>query len=304
MRKLLLLGFLSISLSWSLSARAAAVILLDVVYEESGGGSMYVSVRAGAFKGSMQLDTGASTSRVAVSPWNQFLPSLGQSTSVSANGSESQCSEVHPESFALVARDGTLLARKNYTLNRCESASDSDLLGLDFFNRTLMRLNFDDQTLEVESKPQVLVEGHAPIHALVPTSTALLMGIPVRIADRNGFGMVDTGSELTAVDLTFIRNNSAAFEYIGQAGKATAADGTEWYPEIYTLKKLKLGDRHELENVKVIAYDFGSFIDDLGRDVHIILGFNVLSQFNWEFDLRDPKARTWLATPRALKKSE
>ncbi|MBM3624854.1 MAG: hypothetical protein FJX16_05960, partial [Alphaproteobacteria bacterium] len=54
-----------------------------------------------------------------------------------------------------------------------------------------------------------------------------------------------------------------------------------------------LGGGRVLHDLYAISYDFGALRNALGRDVHFLIGYNLIRRFDWDFDFRTPTAPTW-----------
>lgn len=63
-----------------------SVVTMTLTQADYGGGRIYLPMRFGNVMGTMRLDTGASTTRIALAPWNKDLPAVGQSYSTGASG--------------------------------------------------------------------------------------------------------------------------------------------------------------------------------------------------------------------------
>ena len=120
-----------------------STIPMTLTESDYGGGRIYLPVRFGNFMGSMRLDTGASTSRITLAPWNADMPSSGQSYSTGASGKTTRCDDVVANNVALKAARGNDIARSKYEVTRCAASDGDDLLGLDFFKGARFTLDFD-----------------------------------------------------------------------------------------------------------------------------------------------------------------
>ena len=97
----------------------ASTIPMTLTQSDYGGGRIYLPVRFGNVMGTMRLDTGASTSRITLAPWNEDLPSLGQSYSTGASGKTTRCDDVVANNVELKAARGNNIARSKYEVTRC-----------------------------------------------------------------------------------------------------------------------------------------------------------------------------------------
>jgi hypothetical protein len=272
-----------------------SVVALTLTQGDYGGGRIYLPVRLGNVMGTMRLDTGASTTRITLAPWNKDLPSLGQSASTGAAGETVRCEDIEVKNVELKAVRGNNVGRAKYLATRCAASDGDDLLGLDFFKNA--RFSLDFARSEMVFFPPSHVLAHAkPFRRLGPD--ARLVGIPLRLGKAGVVGLFDTGAELSAVDRQFVETHKKLFTLVTKKAKAGAASGKEFAPRIYKLKELDLGEGLVLRDLFVLSYDFGALRDVLGPQAPIVLGYNVLSRLYWELDFAAPGAPGWSARAR------
>jgi hypothetical protein len=89
---------------------------------------------------------------------------------------------------------------------------------------------------------------------------------------------------MTLIDAQFVAQNPDLFKFIesttGEDFSGSKLDTTD-----YIVAKLKIGSR-EFTDVRVAAYDFGSYRKYFGTDTPIILGNNIITHLNWILDLQ------------------
>lgn len=272
-----------------------STIPLTLTQSDYGGGRIYLPVRFGNVMGTMRLDTGASTSRITLAPWNKDLPSLGQSASTGASGKTTSCEDVEAINVALKASQGNNIARAKYEVSRCAAGAGDDLLGLNFFNGARFTLDFERHQM-VFFGETIAAHHPKPFRLLGPDQR--LVGIDVRVGNTAAVGLFDTGAEITAVDQQFVEKHKNLFTLAKRKGKASEAGGKHFAARIYKIKELDLGEGRILRDIHAIAYDFGALRAVLGRETRFILGYNLVSKFNWELDFKSPNSPTWDATPK------
>jgi hypothetical protein len=274
---------------------ARSVVPLTLTQGEYGAGRIYVPVRFANVRGAMRLDTGASTSRIALAPWNKDLPSLGQSNSTGASGQTTRCDDVEAKNVALEASEGNNIARANYGFTRCAASDGDDLLGLDFFKGARFTLDFARREMVFFGAPRA-AGAATPFRQLGPDRR--LVGIDLRIGNVSVSGLFDTGAEISAVDQQFVAKHKNLFTLVKNKGKASEAGGKSFSSKIYKIKELDLGDGRILHGVHALAYDFGVLRTALGPQAPFILGYNLIGKFDWELDFVTANAPTWTAKPR------
>lgn len=269
-----------------------SMIPMTLTQSDYGGGRIYLPIRIGNVMGAMRLDTGASTTRIALAPWNKDLPSVGQSASTGASGKTTACDDVEAKNVELKASQGNNIARAKYEITRCAANDGDDLLGLDFFKETRFTLDFERHEMVFFG------EAHAtgqpkPFRLIGPDQR--LVGIALRTGNTTAVGLFDTGAEICAVDQQFVDKHKNLFTLVSGKGKASETGGKKFLRKIYKIKELDLGQGLVSRNVYAIAYDFGFLREALGRQTPFILGYNFVSKLFWELDFASPASPTWEA---------
>lgn len=272
-----------------------STIPLTLTQSDYGGGRIYLPVRFGNVMGTMRLDTGASTTRIALAPWNKDLPSSGESASTGASGKTTRCEDVEAKNVALKAAQGNDIARAKYEVSRCESGDGEDLLGLDFFRGARFTLDFDRREMAFFGEAPA-TDRRKPFRLLGPDQR--LVGVDIRAGKTKGVGLFDTGAELSAVDRQFVDKHKKLFTLVKKKGRASEAGGKRFSSKLYKIKELDLGAGRTLRGVYALVYDFGALREALGREAPFVLGMNVLNKFNWWLDFKSPGAPIWDAEPR------
>lgn len=276
--------------------QSRSVVQMTLTAGDYGGGRIYLPMRFGNFLGAMRLDTGASTTRVALAPWNKDLPAVGVSDSTGASGKTTRCDDVQAAAVALKAAQGNDIARAKYEVARCAANDGDDLLGLDFFKGARFTLDFGRREMAFFGEP--IAAGHArPFRLLGPDKR--VVGIDLRAGNVAAAGLFDTGAEICAVDLAFMKKHRSLFSPVkGGKTQASEAGGRRFSSRVFRIKTLDLGDGRIARDVYALAYDFGVLRQAIGPETPFILGYNLLSQFTWEIDFRAPEKPTWDAKPR------
>mgnify|MGYP006281263441 CR=1 FL=1 len=273
----------------------ASVVSLTLTQSDYNGGRIYLPVRIENVAGTMRLDTGASSTRITLAPWNKSLPVIGQSMSAGATGKATSCDDVEAKILQLQAASGNNIGRSKYVVTRCAANDGDDLLGLDFFKGAHFAIDFTRRQM-IFSTPSQL---NAQAKAFRPIAAGKgLVGIDLRAGGVAASGLFDSGAEISAVDQKFVDSHKGLFTLVKKKGKASEAGGRMWSSRIYKIKDIDLGDKRILRGLYVLAYDFGALRDVLGPQTPFILGYNFISKFNWDLDFRTPNAPTWDARPR------
>jgi hypothetical protein len=278
----------------SRSAVPSSVVPLTLTQSDFGGGRVYVPMRFGNVMGKMRLDTGASTTRIALAPWNKDLPAVGVSESTGASGRTTRCDDVEAKNVGMKAARGNDVARAKYEVARCAANDGDDLLGLDFFKNVRFTLDFARREMVFFGDGEGTGRAR-PFRPLGPQGR--LVGLELRLGDATALGLFDTGAEICAVDIDFVRKHKNLFILTKAKGKASEAGGKSFSSKIYKIKRLEFGEGLIARDVYALAYDFGPLREALGPRTPFILGFNLLSRFNWALDFHAASAPTFEADP-------
>lgn len=290
---LMSLFILTMAMCTALGDELGSVIPLSLNEGDYGGGRIYAPVRFGNVLGMMRLDTGATSSRITFALWNKDFPVVGQTKSLGASGRSMQCDDVEARNVSLKATQGSSIGRGKYVLTRCSSSDGDDLLGLDFFKGTRFQLDLPRrEIIFLDSKTQRA--GQSQVFVLLGHDRRLV-GVNAHIGDMPVVGLFDSGAELSAVDLPFIRSHANLFMPVRHHLRASEASGAKWAPKLYRIKDIDIGQGQILKGLYVLGYDFGVLREVLGSKTPIILGYNFLSQFQWDLDFTTPDAPKWVA---------
>ncbi|HEY8126012.1 MAG TPA: aspartyl protease family protein [Methylocystis sp.] len=285
-----LFAALLISVAAAGAERSRSVIPLTLTEDEYLGGRIYLPVRIGNVLGTMRLDTGASSTRLRLAPWNKNLPILSQSVSTGASGATMPCDDVEAQNVELVADEGNNIARTKYEVTRCPASDGDDLLGIDFFKGARFSLDIDRRKLVFFA--DATGGGRAtPFRRLGPDRR--LVGIDLSFGKTPAIGLFDSGAEVTAVDQQFIRKHKRLFVAVNAKARASGVGGNRIALKVYKIKSLDLGEGRVLRDLYAISYDFGALRAALGRDVQVLIGYNLIRKFEWDFDFRTPESPTW-----------
>lgn len=204
-----------------------------------------------------------------------------------------QCDDVEARNVLLKAAHGSSIGRGKYVLTRCPSSDGDDLLGLDFFKGTRFLLDLPRREI-VFPDPRTPGTGRPEAFVLLGPDRRLV-GINLRMGDAPVVGLFDSGAELSAVDLSFVRTHGHLFVPVKHRLKTSEAGGAKWAPKLFRLKEIDIGEGRIMRGLYVLAYDFGVLREALGFQTPIILGYNFLSHYQWDLDFASPQSPVWRA---------
>lgn len=267
-----------------------SIVMMTETHGPYGGGRAYLPLSFGGFLGLLRLDTGASTTRITLAPWNRDLPAIGRSESVAVTGQVSQCDDVEARNVEIKASEGNNIGRARYVVTRCQSGDE--LLGLDFLRGSRLALDFRLKEM-IFFEPAPAGNSPKPFQLLGPDRR--LLGVQLRAGDTPVLGLFDSGAELCAVDRQFVQRHKQMFTFVKHKQQADGAGGGAFTPDIYRIKQMDFGDGLVFRDVYVLVYDFRGMRDVLGAQTPVILGYNLLRKLRWNLDFTVSGAPTWAA---------
>jgi predicted aspartyl protease len=114
--------------------------------------------------------------------------------------------------------------------------------------------------------------------------------LPVKFSEAHSAltGIWDTGAGLTVVDIADVKSNPSNFVFLTNStgGDTTGANVTL---AIYKARLLKVGTS-VFHNLKVLATDLSGIRAAIGENVRVAIGYNVIINHAWHFDLKN---RRW-----------
>lgn len=154
------------------------------------------------------------------------------------------------------------------------------IIGNDFLLGRIIEINFNsNQVIELPSmsKPNLLL----PVH-LYQNDEGGHFGFEMVLANKTIETLFDTGANSTVVSLDFVQKNISHFKLIKEI-QVTDGNNASIKAGLYTLDQIQFGNA-VLKNIQVYALDLKNLQTKLPK-VQIILGLNVIKNYNWQFDL-------------------
>lgn len=261
----------------------AQAIPLDVVEVKPGSFDIQVEVNFDDMPRRFTLDTGANKTSVSRDEQTNKYRSSDKvkSQGLASKRKGTECEMIRPD---YISMDNLKI---NYPeIKRCTY----NLLGMDMLGKNVVELDFTSRKLV--------------LHPAVSLREAFLLerfeyGAPklqVSINDNKLKALFDTGAQRTAVDLSFVKNNSQLFKPTGQKLSGFDSTGAVLNYDVYEVLKFQVGSL-VVENLKVLVFDFGPIADHLGKDSPVIIGADVIVRANWILDLGSNK---WAVAPGNL----
>lgn len=236
----------------------------------SGGLACTISLDGESING--YLDSGAVFTSLVYDSFS--APYIEQS----ATQYETLSGEVRDASFIQIGEivlDGRDLDDRR-VMRFASGDKEINLFGIDLFANSRIFYNFDKSKLDFVSSPpsnmRLMNLKHLQFGEFSPDAS--IQGTSVET-------LWDTGASLTTVSSSLVSEIPDAFEFIQDAGVADDGSAAGLPIKLYKMKGLKIGDESVLSDVLVYTMQTVS-----GRPP-LILGYNVITQFNWYFDLID-----------------
>lgn len=249
----------------------AFALPLEMRPGELGSGEIFIQASFDGVSRSIKFDTGADNTQLTRSTWNSAYPALRQVERGGASGARYICDVI---SFNSVSIEG--LQRDDFEADRCDLANGMELFALNFFAGNTLHFDFQANALELNDPNS---RGTFPLR----TYSEGHIAIEASIGGRPYFAVFDTGAGLSSVDQLFVDGNPSAFEFVQDISGGDAS-GNKVAMKLYKIKDLEVKGV-QLSGYYVLAFDFGSVRDYFGKDTPLILGFNIITKYNWTLDL-------------------
>lgn len=108
-------------------------------------------------------------------------------------------------------------------------------------------------------------------------------------------GLWDTGAGLTAIDTAYVADHPGDFTFVKEVGNGRDATGNHVTVTLYKAKRISIGN-HDFTDIEVLAIDLSVMREHVSRNLHMVIGANLITRADWFFDLKN---RTWkLSYPR------
>jgi hypothetical protein len=270
---------------YTVSAYATGLILFvsttsvcaaPITLEEGsmGSGEILTSCTFGSQDESCKFDSGSQETTVMDSAFFTGFPSRGSAQQGGASGGTISCDWITIPS--LKTADITL---KSLQVKRCALPVSS--IGINAFQGHTLALDIDHSTLTASKVPlgptaQQTQFIFAPLGQII---------IPVVSNAQPSQAVWDTGASLSSVDSTFAAAHPETFTYVQDIQGGTDYTGKPIIMKLYTMKSITIAGV-EFDNTNVLAIDFTPVRLGVGDQTEIIVGYNLIRQMNWAFDLR------------------
>lgn len=254
----------------------AFALPLDLKRGELDSGEVYISASFDGLLMPIKFDTGADSTQLLKAPWNSNYPMLRQEQRGGASGVRYTCDVIL---FSSVSVEG--FQRDPFEADRCDLAKGQQLFSLNFFGDSILYFDFKNNSLEINGGK---AQGKLPLRTYGKGHIA----IELKMQDQPYFAVFDTGAGLSSVDQLFVDRNPTAFEYI-QDIDGNDGGGHKVTMKLYKIKALDI-DGIRVMNEYILAFDFGTLRNYFGENTPLIVGFNIITKYNWTLDLKN---RLW-----------
>lgn len=269
---------IAILIGLSLLAGVSSVAsTLQIIRGPLNSGKIYVPCVFDGVQRSCFLDTGGAFSALRFSSFSSRYSSIGKFQYTSASGAKAEADWI-----TIGTLESCGVSLENAKIARfLKGAAGEDTIGIDLLSGTRVIFNFQARTMESDQKPPFGLPLHElQIHPKGIFSIPLSIGsnVPLR-------GFWDTGAGLSAIDQAIIAAHPELFDFIADIPQGTDATGAPVVLKLYQIKNLRIGEVNQ-SNSYVLALNFDHIRKYIGESVSFIIGFNIISQHNWYFDLQ------------------
>jgi hypothetical protein len=268
------------ALCLAVNAHAAA---LQIVPGPYSSGKAYVRCVIDGSRERCFLDTGSPMTLMSSKRFGAYT-NLGGTSFRSASGIPQRVETIRIGKFEIddVAAEDLRIGRANFR-------GAENTLGIDLVGRQPFTLRFGE-------KNELILNATRPDLTLTTLGVSAqgLLTIPVALGERQDVrALWDTGVAVTSADKTFIAANPENFKPTKQFARGIDGSGRAMLLQIYNAKKITI-DEQTFEDVRVVAIDLSLLRESLGKDIHAIIGFNLIRRADWFFDRKN---RLWKCDP-------
>jgi hypothetical protein len=282
-RSLFLLTHLLLAthLNFFMSAQAATITLKE---GDMGSGEIFTSCVFGDHVESCKFDSGSQETDVVASQFFMSFQSQGSAQQGGASGGSIACDWITLPSLKAAG-----LTLQKFQVKRCPLPNS--VIGINAFQGRTLLLNLDHSSL-IASKTPLGLSAQQQQFTFAPFGQMI---VPVLSNGQRSQAVWDTGAALSSVDSNFAVNHPEQFTYIQDVPGGTDYTGKPVIMKLYTMKSITIAGV-EFNNVDILALDFTPVRQGVGDQTQIIVGYNLIRQMNWSFDLRTQR---WAALKRA-----
>lgn len=259
---------------------SAAAAPIELVPGGLGSGRIFTSCTFDGHDQRCLFDSGSDSSNIVDSDIFASYPSLAKSVRSGASGRPQNCDWVLIQSLIAV---GLMLPQ--HQVVRCPEPVPGNVIGIDVFQGKTLHIDF--KSLSLEGTDALIPIALSRNHFFFAPAGQLL--VPIVVGDGTQQAVWDTGAGLSAVDQQFAKAHPEMFMFVQNISGGTDSTGNPVNLALYTMKSMIVGGR-TFNNVSVLGFDFSASRDGIGDSANLILGYNVITQSNWYFDLR---TRSW-----------
>jgi hypothetical protein len=247
-------------------------------------GQVFVRCQFAEIKTSCLIDTGSTDTVMKVDvPTGKILKN-DSATFVSVGGTLKTATKIEVSSFHV----GNLRLQPATFSFIANEVGRPNILGMDILNRVSFSLEFSDT-----NRPELNFVPLWPTKKTLPLKilNSGLMELPVIFPHEKAQGIFDTGAGLTAVDELFVTKSPENFLFVQDITNGQDANGSPIKSKLFKVRKLQVGNRI-FKNELVMAIDMTAIRKHISPDAQVIIGYNLISQANWFFDVQN---KYWVA---------
>jgi hypothetical protein len=168
------------------------------------------------------------------------------------------------------------------TVARTNTIPFDCLIGNNFFINRNFQIDFNKNEISDLSE-SIDIKKSFPLH-IYKNELGGHFGFEMKLANKTVETIFDTGATSTVVSLAFVVSNPEHFKLIKEIN-VTDGNTTELKAGLYELDEISFGDT-TLKKIQVYVLDLSNLKSKL-PNVDIVLGLNVIQNFNWQFDTQN-----------------
>ncbi|MFZ3231678.1 MAG: aspartyl protease family protein [Pseudobdellovibrio sp.] len=170
----------------------------------------------------------------------------------------------------------------NATVGRTNRIPFDCIIGNDFFINKKFQINFNKNEIS-DLNDDINLETSFPLR-IYRSDSGGHFGFAMNLAEKTVETIFDTGASGTVVSLAFVKENAEHFKLIKELD-VTDGNNADLKAGLYELDQISFGNDN-LKKVKIYALDLSNLKSKL-PNVEIVLGLNIIQNFNWQLDTQN-----------------
>lgn len=245
--------------------------------DEPDAGQIFVDTNFDGETRRCFLDTGAKSTKIIEDSFFSKYPKSNEAQIAGLSGKSVQASRI----LISKVKIGTQELGQLEVVRLPQGPDVEPTLGIDLFQNQKVSFDFKDKKLSFGNTEQPTIPFKRTDAGYITLDTNI-ESLSVRV-------IFDTGAGLTTIDQKIIDQNPKVFRFLKSLSVGDSLEVNSMQLKLYEIKEAQIGGLG-FQNVKVLGADFTQIRNRLkDQSIQGALGYNVLIQHNWHFDMATQK---------------